>query len=96
METEMPGMQAKVRLYQGKEGGSLLGFAQLTVAGTFVIKDIRIVRSSANGPFVAFPSRKAVGPGESKFYDIAHPVTAEAHRRATGMILAAYREAAKI
>lgn len=100
-ETELPSLMAKVRPYhnQNPQGNSeLLGFADLIIGGAFVIKDIRIVKSLAESgkqPFVSFPSKKGrgTGMGEAKYFDIAHPITADAYRAACELILRAYQEA---
>ena len=100
-ETELPSLVAKVRPYhnhnQNAQGNSeLLGFADLIIGGAFVIKDIRIVKSLAEEgkqPFVSFPSKKGTGTGEGKYFDIAHPITADAYRTACEMILRTYKEA---
>jgi DNA-binding cell septation regulator SpoVG len=90
-------LEAKIRLYHETQGkAELLGFADLVIGEAFVIKGIRIVAvKNAEGergePFVSFPSRK--GAGQDKYFDIAHPITPEAHQRSKEVILAAYREA---
>lgn len=99
-ETELPSLMAKVRPYRSHntQGNSeLLGFADLIIGEAFVIKDIRIVKSLAESgkqPFVSFPSKKGSGTAEGKYFDIAHPITADAYRTACELILRTYQEAA--
>lgn len=94
----LPGLEVKVRLFQQLQGKrELLGFAELAIAGSFVIKDICIIRSRADDkegePFVSYPSKKGTGANEGKYFNVAHPITSEARHRAEEAILQAYREA---
>ncbi|MBI5244795.1 MAG: septation protein SpoVG family protein [Elusimicrobia bacterium] len=95
---EVPGLATRIRLYRGpagKGGAQLLGFAELVIAGAFVIKDIRILKvlskEKDGSVFVSFPSRLQPG-GEKRYYDVAHPITAEAYQEAKDAILSAYEE----
>lgn len=97
---EMPGLETRVKVYRGPAGdgrAQLLGFAELVIGGSFVIRDIRIMKlksgERSGSFFVAFPGRKRPGE-ESKYYDVAHPITAEAYQEATKTILKAYETAA--
>ncbi|MBI3550587.1 MAG: septation protein SpoVG family protein [Elusimicrobia bacterium] len=96
----LPSLKSKVRLFNEVRGNrEILGFADLTIGGSFVIKGICIVRSLKDGapgdPFVSFPSRKAKGDGEARYFDVAHPITTEAHAEASEEILRAYHTAAQ-
>lgn len=101
METKtapLPRLEAKVKPYSDAAHEGLLGFAELVIGGSFVIKDIAIRRAKTGQnpgkPFLSFPARRA--PGEEykqKYFGIAHAVTAEAHRAATEAVLEAYRKA---
>lgn len=95
---ELP-LQAHVRLYHdGSERRTeLLAFAELVIGGAFVIKDIRVLRTRGEGgePFIGFPSRKGTGASADKFFEVAHPVTAEARQAAKEAVLRAWREAGR-
>ena len=99
VQAGMPDLQSRIKLCRIARGQrELLGFADLTIGGAFVIKDICIVRvlregEEAGEPFVAFPSKKGTGAGEGKYFDVAHPITAEARQKAMEVILSAYYEA---
>ena len=98
VETAMPQLETRIRLFNQTQGKrELLGFADLTIGGAFVIKDITIVRSlseeSSGEAFVSYPSKKGSGNWEGKYFDVAHPVTAEAHKAASDAILRAFNEA---
>lgn len=94
----LPSLTAKVKLYQDKSDKptKLLAFAELTIAGHFVIKNLRVMtktESDADEPFVFFPSQKGTGANADKYFDIANPITAEARKAASKAVLDAYVEA---
>ncbi len=98
----LPRLEVRVRLFRADaENTELLGFADLVIGGAFVIKGLRVLmgkpREGEPGkPFVSYPSRKGFGASAGKYFEIAHPVTAEAREAAKSLILAAYEaEAAK-
>lgn len=74
----------------------LRAFAELIIADAFVIKGIRILQREEKGfdePFVVFPAEKAKnGADMDRWYDLAHPTTAEAREAAVSLILNTYRE----
>jgi DNA-binding cell septation regulator SpoVG len=100
---EMPGLEPRVKVCRqplAYGSAQLLGFAELVIGGSFVIRDIRILKVAKEGTesvFVAFPSRRWNGSGdgeERKYYDVAFPITSQSYREATGAILKAFEEAA--
>jgi len=51
-----------------------------------VIKGIRVLKRNEPGddePFVVFPAEKGKGTSQDRWFDVAHPVTAEARAAAT-------------
>jgi stage V sporulation protein G len=95
--SELPKLESKVKLYHSDRGNAeMLGFADVVIAGSFVIKGVRILRSKESGvPFISFPARKGTGEQEGKFFDIAHPITAEARAAVHDAVLAAYEKASQ-
>lgn len=97
----IPTLEAIVRPHKDESGRStkLLAFAELTIGGAFVIKSIRILAHTHelddSDPFVVFPAEKGKGETDDRWYDIAHPCTAEARAAAVETILAAYARAAE-
>jgi stage V sporulation protein G len=94
---ETPKLEVRVRLHHDDSGKvELLGFADLTICGAFVIKGVRILKSKGQeGPasfFVGFPSRKAAGAEGDRYLEVAHPVTAEARAAVKDAVLKAYAE----
>ena len=91
-------LDACLRLHRSVSGRrELLGFAELVIGGAFVIKNISIVRAKtengAGDPFISFPSRRGTGEAADKYFNVAHPITAEARRMASDLIIKAYKEA---
>lgn len=96
---DMPKLDARVRPYQDSSDRptKLLAFADLVIGGAFVIKNIRVLRKSEPGggdePFVVFPAEKGKGAAGDRWFDLAHPITTEAHSAAVETVLDAYRRA---
>jgi DNA-binding cell septation regulator SpoVG len=101
-QESMLGLEPRVRVLRepmARGGACLLGFAELVIGGSFVIRDIRIMKVDKDGEesvFVAFPSRKRSGvtEGPKAYYDVAFPITSESYKQATGLILKAFEDAA--
>lgn len=92
---QLPKLDARVKPYadQTDRPTKLLAFAELVIADAFVIKNIRVLKRMEPGeePFVVFPAQKGQGTAADRWFDIAHPVTAEARTAAIGLVLEAYR-----
>jgi DNA-binding cell septation regulator SpoVG len=74
------------------ENSNLLGYADLSLGGAFVIKGIKIMNGS-NGPFISMPnyrSKRTSEDGEPIFKDFCHISKADFHKELTSNILAAY------
>jgi len=98
MELTLPKLDARIRPFEDASGRptKLLAFAELVIADAFVIKGIRVLKRSEPGddePFVVFPAEKGKGASQDRWFDVAHPVTAEARAAACALVLERYREA---
>ena len=97
-ENCVPRLETRIKLYHDvNDRRELLGFADLTVGGAFVIRGIAIMMGKPKedrpaAPFLSFPSRKGTGASADKYFEIAHPITADARRAAREAVLAAYAE----
>ena len=101
MKPTLPVLEARVRLHRGDPGRQtkLLAFAELTIGGAFVIKNIQIRRRDEPGndePFVVFPAERGKGAAADRWYDIAHPCTPEARATALKAIMEAYAKATTV
>ena len=75
----------RIRLVN-KETNKLKAVASITFDECFVIHDIKII-DSADGPFIAMPSRKT---NDGEYKDIAHPLNTETRDMIKTAILSAY------
>lgn len=90
-----PRLQARVTSSEIPESEDILATAELLIAGAFVIKDIRIRKVGGRENWravVEFPCRPGTGAALGRFFDMAHPISAEAHAAASAAVLAAYRQ----
>lgn len=70
-------------------------YASVNVAGAVAIHGLRVM-DSEKGLFVAMPSRSYEDRnGETKYADIAHPISAEARTAINDSVLKAYENALK-
>jgi DNA-binding cell septation regulator SpoVG len=95
---DMPKLRARVRPYRDETGRAtkLLAYAELMIADAFVIKGIRVLKKDEPGggePFVVFPAEKGKGASAERWFDLAHPITAEAHAAAVKTVLDAFASA---
>lgn len=93
----LPKMEVRVKPHHDDNDRptKLLAFAELTIADAFVIKSIRILKRTEPGydePFVVFPAEKGKGTPSDRWFDVAHPTTAEAREASINLILSVYRE----
>ena len=75
-----------VRLRKVNSENRMKAVASVTFDNQFVIHDIKVIES-ANGLFIAMPSRKA---SNGEFKDIAHPINKETRATIEQAIFEAY------
>lgn len=75
-----------VRLRPAAAPGRVRAMAAIVIDGSFVVNDLRVVEGP-RGLFVSMPSRRRAAGG---YYDIAHPITPEAHACIQQAVLDAY------
>lgn len=76
-----------VRLRPARGEGRVRAIASIVIDGSFVVNDLRVV-DGPRGLFVSMPSRRrASGAG---YYDVAHPITPEAHALVQQAVLQEY------
>ena len=78
-----------VRIRKQFVEGNMKAIVSVTLDGSFVVHDIKIVEGS-NGLFVAMPSRKTAS---GEFRDIAHPINQEARSMIQGRVIDVYLQA---
>ena len=79
----------EVRIFKIKQRGALLGYANIVLNDSFIIRGIRILENQRLGRFVAMPSRRL--NGEKRTYrDLCHPLNQEARDLITKEIFDVY------
>ena len=90
-ETSIPDVSVKIeRLLDGE--GSTKAYASLTLANAFAVHGIRIVDTD-NGLKARMPFRSYQSGEETKYQDIFHAVSKDAHNALEKSILDAYSQA---
>jgi stage V sporulation protein G len=77
-----------LRLHRLSGESNLKAFADVSFAGVFIVKGIKVVEGK-NGLFVSMPSEKGK---DGKWYNIAHPLTREFRDSLNEIVLQAYEE----
>lgn len=92
----IPTLEARIHLHDDRSNRrtKMLAFVELTIGGAFVIKSIRLLaHRDATGhdePFIVFPADRGTQESSDRYYDVAHPCTAEARTEAVRVIMHAY------
>lgn len=75
--------------------GNRLATASITIDGAFVVRNLSLMNGS-KGMFVNMPQQKGVDDkGNTKYYDIAFPLTAELRTAISEAVIGAYKERLK-
>lgn len=80
-----------VRIFKIKQRGALLGYANIVLNNSFIIRGIKILQTEKNGRFVAMPSRK-LRTEEHSYRDLCHPLNTDTRTLITQTILDGYDE----
>lgn len=80
-----------VKIFKIKQRGALLGYANIVLNNSFIIRGIKILESEKNGRFVAMPSRR-LREEKRAYRDLCHPINQETREIITVTIFNAYDE----
>ena len=80
-----------VKIFKIKQRGALLGYANIVLNNSFIIRGIKILESEKNGRFVAMPSRR-LSEAKRAYRDLCHPINQETREIITATIFNAYDE----
>jgi DNA-binding cell septation regulator SpoVG len=78
-----------VRIFKIKQRGALLGYANIVLNDSFIIRGIRILENERNGRFVSMPSRR-LREKKRAYRDLCHPINQETRDLITTEIFNAY------
>ncbi len=76
------------RIHRLDGEGSLKGFADISIAGTFLVKGLRIV-AGKEGLFVSMPRKQGK---DGQWYDSVHPLNRAMREKLAEIVLSAYEE----
>ena len=75
-----------IKIFKIEKRGALLGYANVVLNDSFIIRGIKILETEKNGRFLGMPSRRL--RGEQKVYrDLCHPLNQETRQLMTDAIL---------
>ena len=80
-----------VRIFKINKRGALLGYANVVLNNSFIIRGIKILETDKNGRFVGMPSRRLRGEQRS-YRDLCHPLNQETRQVITDAILEAFED----
>lgn len=78
-----------VKIFKIKQRGALLGYANIVLNDSFIIRGIRILENERVGRFVAMPSRR-LREEKRAYRDLCHPINQETRENITAAIFDAY------
>lgn len=80
-----------IKIFKTNLKGPVLGYANVILAGKFIIRGITLVETEKNGRFISMPARK-LRNNKKVFRDICHPLNSELRNELTEAIFTAYDE----
>lgn len=90
-EITPPEVTAKITWINEDPAANKRASANITIAKCFTIHGLSVMNSS-KGLFVAMPTKVKQDHGTNKYYEIAHPVTAEMRQLISERVIGAYQE----
>ena len=89
--TQTPEVTAKITWLNDDPQANKRASANITIGECFTVHGLSVINSS-KGLFVAMPQKVKTDNGESKYYDVAHPVTAPMRQLISDTVIDAYNE----
>lgn len=89
--TQTPEVTAKITWLNDDPQSNKRASANITIGKCFTVHGLSVINSS-KGLFVAMPQKVKTDNGESKYYDVAHPVTAPMRQLISDKVIDAYNE----
>lgn len=81
----------EVRIVKILKRGNLLGYANVVIGNSFIIKGIKLIETEEKGRFIAMPSKR-LNRRIREFRDVCHPINQETRKELTDAIFEAYDE----
>ena len=88
----VPEVSAKITWVNPDSNANKRASANITIGKCFTVHGLSVMKSD-KGLFVSMPTKvKTDQSGENKYYDVAHPVTAEMRQQISDKVLEAYQK----
>ncbi|SEW38030.1 stage V sporulation protein G [Ruminococcaceae bacterium KH2T8] len=85
----LPEVKAKITWKNDDPTAAKKAAASITIGNVFQIHGISIVEGQ-KGLFISMPQRASEKNGEKKYFEVAHPTTAEMRQAVTDAVMKAY------
>lgn len=89
-KNDVPKIRARIDQLVDYEGSKIKAFASVTIGGHFAVHGFKVYEAEDGKLSVFCPGSKSQTDG--KYYDDAHPITAEGRAALTSSILKAYEQ----
>jgi DNA-binding cell septation regulator SpoVG len=80
-----------VKIFKAKQRGPVLAYANVILAGKFIIRGITLLETQKNGRFISMPSRR-LNTERKSYRDTCHPLDSKVRNELTEAVFAAYDE----
>ena len=87
-----PNVTAKITWLNNNPAEPKKAAATITIADSFAVHGVSIIEGQ-KGLFLAMPQRASEKRGETKYFEIAHPITAEFRQAIQNAVFEAYSQA---
>lgn len=87
-----PNVTAKITWLNNNPAEPKKAAATITIADSFAVHGVSIIEGQ-KGLFLAMPQRASEKKGETKYFEIAHPITAEFRQAIQSAVFEAYSQA---
>ncbi len=89
-KSEIPSVTARIDRMVDYEGSKIKAFASVTIGGAFAVHGFKVYESEDGKLSVLCPATKSQKDG--KYYEDAHPISADARTALNGAVLDAYEQ----
>ena len=80
-----------IKIFKTNRKGPVLAYANVVLAGRFIIRGITLIETEKSGRFISMPSRR-VHKGDRHYREVCHPLNSNFRTELTEIVFAAYDE----
>ena len=85
----------EVKIFKANRKAPVLAYANIVLAGKFIIRGVTLLETEKNGRFISMPSRRVRSEEKKTYRNYCHPLTAEFRDELTQTVFEAYDEFVK-